>query len=328
MQPHTRQAVTTALATVLATLAAFWLELDNPWWASFSAFIISHGDRHKLILKGMMRMVATLVGVAIGFQLAVSFQGISYLQAVILFVTAFFLTRQRFVSTYAYAWLIGMLMIAMMMFVSVLEPIDLRSFAYARIAEVGLGVGICTLVNYLIPGGVAEPAVGARREPELVDLNRVALLAATVTIAVPLLWSYLELPSMVQIGVTTLAMIDRDLIVTRTKSGVRLLGCFTGGLMGLFLVSLGLNNLFLWLGVFFFSLVLFGRIYHGEGKWSYFGKQACLALIITFVTSSGPPDSIMPVVDRFSGILCGSLVIIAASFIFAPRARPAEEVVR
>ncbi len=327
MRPETRQAITTASATVLSALAAIWLELENPWWAAFSAFVVSHADRHRLVLKGTMRLVATVVGAALGLELALASQGVMLLQGTAIFAAAFFITRRRLISPYAYAWLIGMKMIVMMMFISILEPVDLVGFAYARVLEVGLGVGLCTLINILVPGDPASPpAAAAPGAKTLLEINQVALLAAAVALSIPLLWTWLELPSMVQVGITTLAMIDRDVIRTRDRSGMRLLGCFSGGLLGLLLVGLQLNTLWVWAGALFFSLVLFGRTYHGEGRWAYFGTQGGLALIITLVTSAGPPDSILPVIERFVGILCGALLIVTASYVFAPKAKGAGEV--
>ncbi len=232
--PETRQALVTATATLLATLAAFAMEeMENPWWATFSVFVISHGDQRQVLLKGAMRMVGIIALSASASILGFAPKVILVLQATVLFVTAFFFTRQRFASKFAYAWLIGMLMIVMMVFISILEPGSLREFAYARIFEVGLGVAVCTLVNHFLLGGVAKPRPGADEgEHFIVHQDRGALLAATVILSVPILWSWLELPSMVQIGLTILAMIDRDVFVTRSKSGLQILGCFVGDASG------------------------------------------------------------------------------------------------
>ena len=129
---------------------------------------------------------------------------------------------------------------------------------------------------------------------------------------------------MVQIGVTILAMIDRDLLTTRHRSGLRLLGCFSGGVLGLLIVGLGFDVLWAWILVLFFGVAAAGRLYHSASRFAYAGKQASLAIIITLVTGSGPPESILPVIDRFAGIMCGVILVIAASFIFAPRHEPAE----
>ncbi len=320
MLPETRQGLVTATATVVATLLALWLELDNPWWAAFSAHNISHGNQNFVLRRGAMRMAGTVVGIWLGYELALATHGVVVLQAVTLFVAIYFSTRWRFVSQYDYAWVIFMLMIIMMIFVSIQEPVELYDFAYARILEVSLGVAVCMVINFFIKGGVAAPAAIPEDKKTLpAEIERLALMAACITLAIPILWSWWELPSMVQIGVTTLAMLDRDLIQTRQRSGMRILGCFCGGLLGLLVVGLGFNLLWSWVIVLFAGVALAGRLNHSSSRFAYAGKQAGLAIIITLVTGSGPAESIMPVVDRFAGIMCGTILIVVASFLFAPK---------
>ncbi len=320
MLPETRQGLVTATATVAATLLAFWLELDNPWWAAFSAHNISHGDHRFVVRKGIMRLAGTVMGVWIGYELALAFEGVAILQATAIFAVAYFATRQRFRSQYDYAWLMFMLMIVMMVFVSILEPGDLRTVAYARIIEVSLGVVVCAVVNHFMIGGVAKPSgPGGTKQTLVVEVDRLAMMAACLTLSVPILWDYLELPSMIQIAVTILAMVDRDLLATRERSGMRLLGCFLGGFFGLAIVGMGFDLLWAWSIMFFIAIAVAGRLYHSTSRFAYAGKQANLAMIMTMVTGSGPPDSIMPVIDRFAGIVCGTILVIAFTYLFAPK---------
>lgn len=320
MLPETRQGLVTATAVVVATLLAFWLELDNPWWAAFSAHNISHGDRNFVIRKGLMRLAGTLFGIWLGYELAPGTHGNVLIQATALFVTIYFATKMRFTSQYDYAWLIFMLMIVMMMFVGIQEPAELYDFAYARILEVSLGVLVCAVINFFVRGGVAKASTSAPDKAHMVaEIERLALMSGCIIVAVPFLWSWLELPSMVQIAVTILAMVDRDLLQTREKSGYRILGCFAGGLSGLLVLGLGFDLLWAWALVLFVGVALAGRLYHSASRYAYVGKQFNLAFIITLVAGSGPAESIMPVLDRFSGIMGGVVLVVAASFLFAPK---------
>ena len=324
MEPQTRQALLTALSAVVAVLAAFYLELDNPWWAAISTVAVSHGDRHQLLLKSAMRMVATVVGIGLGFFLASITLDEAVLQAIVLFVCSFFANRQRFLSRFSYAWMLGVMMILMMMYVGITDPSDLRTFAYGRILEVTLGVIVVCFVNLAIPGAVASPTSAVPTSGDRVEIDRIALMAGTMSVLLPLLWSWLELPSLIEIAVTILVMLDRDVLRTRWRAGLRILGCVCGGAMGLFFVALQVQILPLWALMFFFGIFFFARIHHGEGRFAYLGYQGILAMIFTMVTGSGPPDSIMPVVDRFSGIFFGVLLVVALSFVFAPPERAEE----
>jgi Fusaric acid resistance protein family len=51
----------------LALYVAFWLELDNAFWAGTSAGIVCHPHLGASLRKGWFRMIGTLVGVVDGF---------------------------------------------------------------------------------------------------------------------------------------------------------------------------------------------------------------------------------------------------------------------
>src|SRR5260370_39241708 len=51
-------------AVVLALYIAFWLQLDNAYWAGTSAAIVSQPSLGASLRKGWFRMVGTMVGAA------------------------------------------------------------------------------------------------------------------------------------------------------------------------------------------------------------------------------------------------------------------------
>ena len=48
----------------LALYVAFWLELDNPFWAGYTAVTVSQPRLGASLRKGWFRMVGTVVGAA------------------------------------------------------------------------------------------------------------------------------------------------------------------------------------------------------------------------------------------------------------------------
>jgi hypothetical protein len=64
-------------------------------------------------------------------------------------------------------------------------------------------------------------------------------------------------------------------------------------------------------GIFLFSL-----LHHSVSRWAYVGTQGGVALIIALVSGFGPPDSILPAVNRIAGMLCGVGVLLCVSFVF------------
>src|SRR5947209_992103 len=57
----------------LALLLAFWLELDNPYWAGTSAAIVCQPQLGASLRKGWFRMIGTMIGAATIVVLTASF---------------------------------------------------------------------------------------------------------------------------------------------------------------------------------------------------------------------------------------------------------------
>jgi hypothetical protein len=52
----------------LAILAALAMHSDNPWWAGLSAFMVTRASPAVTLSRGLMRIVGSVVGAAIGVQ--------------------------------------------------------------------------------------------------------------------------------------------------------------------------------------------------------------------------------------------------------------------
>src|SRR6201993_1092274 len=57
----------------LALYAAFWLELDNPYWAGTSAAIVCQVQLGASLRKGWFRMIGTVIGAAMSMVLVACF---------------------------------------------------------------------------------------------------------------------------------------------------------------------------------------------------------------------------------------------------------------
>src|SRR5260370_31354530 len=60
-------------SVTLALYVAFWLELDNPFWAGTSAAIVCQPQLGASLRKGWFRMIGTLVGAIVAVLLAACF---------------------------------------------------------------------------------------------------------------------------------------------------------------------------------------------------------------------------------------------------------------
>src|SRR5246127_4483525 len=57
----------------LALYVAFWLELDNPFWAATSAAIVCQPQLGASLRKGWFRLIGTVIGAAMSVVLVASF---------------------------------------------------------------------------------------------------------------------------------------------------------------------------------------------------------------------------------------------------------------
>lgn len=316
-----RLAFASAGAVCLAVSASLWLGLPDPWWSAISALIVAHPDRGAVLSKSVMRFIGTLAGAGIGFLVATQVEGAPTLQLAAVFAATAFAMFAKLRFRYAYAWMMAALMVVIMLYMSMVSPADLYGFAHDRVLEILIGVLFATGVNRLVsraepkrsqaPGAAPGAAAGADR-PEAV---RWALIAGSTAVAIPIVWSTFELPSLVQIGVTVLVVLDRETAAARERGLQRLYGCLLGGLLGLLMVPLPGDSYLLWLGGLFVGTFLFLRLHLSRSRWAYVGTQAAIALALCAITGNGPTDTILPVLNRLAGILCGVTILVVVTWV-------------
>jgi uncharacterized membrane protein YccC len=158
-----------------------------------------------------------------------------------------------------------------------------------------------------------EPGASTMGRPAAL---RLALIGGVAVMLIPILWSWLSLPSLAQIVITCLVVLDRDGASTHFRGLQRVLGCLAGGALGLLTIRLGPDSFLIWSVMLVTGVFLFSLIHHGGTRWAYFGTQGGVAFILALVTGLGPPDSIMPAVNRIAGMLCGVGVLLFVCFVF------------
>jgi uncharacterized membrane protein YccC len=305
-----RQGLTTATGVVVAVLAALLLGLQDPWWSAISAWVVAAPDRHLVLAKAVQRVMGTVLGLATGLVLASLSNGQPALLLLGLFCVGAVGTRARYVAATPYAWLLGAVTATMVLVQAAVAPAGLFDFAANRSAEIVTGVICAALVAVVIMPAVAAPPPAAAPVLTAQELSAVTLIGGLVLVAVLLLWQRFDLPQPVQMAISALVVLDRDLGALRHRGRQRVVGCLLGGAFGLCAMAVGGASLAVWLGVLGLGLFLFSVLHHGGGPSAYVGTQGGLAVIITLVVGPGPPASILPVVDRLTGATCGVLVLI------------------
>jgi len=315
-----RQSLTTALSCWLATMAAFALHLDNPWWAAISAWVIASPDKSAFWQKGIMRICGTIIGCVLGYEVAVLLMAKPFLQAIFFFLIGSGATYMRFRSKFGYAWLIGGVATLLLMSLSITTPGSLYDFAHYRAYEIACGVVsamICdALLRFLLKlEGLPQTNQHkpATPKPSGADQDRLlaaALVGGLTALLIPLLWSWLNLPSLAQSLITVLVLMDLNVDTSRFKGVQRMIGCFIGGATGLMATLLTVESLSLWSAIFILGMAGFAWLHLSDSRWAYTGTQGGLAFIMAIVTGNGPPDTIVPVVNRILGVMIGVAVFI------------------
>src|SRR5581483_4759491 len=83
-----RQAVITALSCYLATFVALAAGLENPWWPTLTALLVSNPDPRMLWTRGILRITGTGTGCIVGYWFAVECADSMLAQATALFLVS------------------------------------------------------------------------------------------------------------------------------------------------------------------------------------------------------------------------------------------------
>jgi uncharacterized membrane protein YccC len=318
-----RQGLATAGSVTLAVAAGAYFGQQDLWWAAISAWIVSNPDFGALWRKLVLRLAGTAFGLLIGYSLAIVIEGQPVLQAIAFFAVCGFGSYQRFSSPYGYAWFYGAITIAMLLAVSIVAPKTLFAFAQYRFPEIVTGALASAFVHGLLrPGDAAAPPKPADLAPRDRELFRLALVGGFSGVGVTLVWLAFALPSLPQGLISTLVLLDRDASNIRVRGRQRFLGCALGALLGLACIEVGGDAEPVYFATLFAGIFYLSRTHHGGGRLSYIGTQGGLAFITAMVTGRGPPSSILPALERLSGIFVGVTLMAGVALVLAALSAP------
>jgi uncharacterized membrane protein YccC len=327
--PHwdARVGITVGAAVVLATLAAIWLGLEDPWWAAITAWRVVDPQPTVTLDRSVQRFAGTVAGAWGGYMLAGLTTDIMLAQAVLIFAATAVCTYKRFTSArWSYGWVLGMVTVTMVLAESLDEPEGLYGFAVYRTLEILCGIVVATVVEaVMIALPVGPLPIAAPAPPSLPggpETVRVALLVGAASLIVVLLWALLDIPALVPTIVSVVVVVDKDVIRLRARGWQRLAGCAAGGAFGLGGLWLGLDGFLPWAVALAGGVFLFSALAMGTGPNAYLGVQGGMAVITALVVGTGPPDQLEPIVERLAGIVIGVAVMVLLSFAMAPRPTP------
>ena len=327
-----RQCLMAALVVPLAITFSLLLDLDAVWWSGISAFMTVLTTGADSLRQGLIRIAATTVGV-VGAVIVARWLPYNHLALTLfLALTAFLGTVGRAVSPHGTAWLLATVTANMVLLAGLNDPLAVPTIAFDRWSEVLVGVVASALVTNLIaPGGSIPPTPPPRGWGRLFDEDwPVALQGIRAAVAVVILlfvWLWLDLQDFQQMAITVAIVMaapgpgdvgarSRDAVSERAVH--RFVGCLVGGLAALGCLALSITDFLPWLLVIAAAMWICMHVRSSRRGVSYVGIQAAVAFIVTMVQGRGPPESLLPGLERFAGITGGLLVLMVVSLALWP----------
>jgi uncharacterized membrane protein YccC len=328
---RTRQGLVAACSVMLATYLALLLEIQSPWWAAISAFMSLTATGGGSLRRGLLRVTGTAAGALLGFIMA---RWLPYDHfAMYLFiagVTMLGVVAMQ-VSPHGLAWMFLSITSILVLLEAINNPLQAASIAYYRMFEVGVGVLSAVIVANLLQDWHREPPPTAPGWRHLLGAQWPVVLhgarSAIAVCAVLMIWMALEISQVVEMAITVAVVMAAPVVAdgglgTRHAVAIRslhrLLGCMLGGAVALGCLALNVESFAWWLGMIGVAVWIGMHIQVGPHGVGYVGTQAAFAFIVTLIQGEAPPDSIMPGVDRFAGIVGGLAILMVVSMVLWP----------
>jgi uncharacterized membrane protein YccC len=145
----------------------------------------------------------------------------------------------------------------------------------------------------------------------VLDLPQVDQMALTITMV-------MAVPGAPSGGIET-----RHAVAVRALH--RFLGCLFGGAVALLVLAMGITVFPWWLAIIGAAVGVGTYIQTGTHGVAYLGTQASFVFVVTLVQGAQPPESIMPGIDRFAGIVGGLGILLIISLLLWPSDREIAE---
>jgi uncharacterized membrane protein YccC len=331
-----RRSAVTTLAVAVAVTAALAVDVDDPWWAAISAFVCSQATAPASVQRGILRILGTIGGAALAVLVSPLLADDHVALILALLVVSTVGVLGQLVGRNAYAWLLGAVTADMVLMALLSDPSSALTVGLNRSAEVTIGTAAAMAVALLAGAdAAAAPAAPESRWADLLGEQwpsmRHAAQAGFGVMLVPLVWRWLELPNLAQSAITVAAAmavpaLTNDAVLDQAKiterAMHRILGCLLGGAAGLACLALSIDNFLPWLLTLSAGIWVAAHVQASERGVSYVGTQFAVVFISTLVQGGEPPASIWPGIERFAGITCGVVILLAVVMLTAPSVTP------
>lgn len=314
------------LSVALAVTVAHAMGLQDSWWAAISAFTVMQADFGASLYRGLLRIVGSVCGAALGFVLGPLLADHPVPFVLLLGIAAWAGLFAALVLRHSYAWVLAVVTFVMVMCEALAARPQLAQFALERVANVVVGTLACVIVAALTERRFIASLLGPRRlapwwphagqGSAAVDRRgaaRHALYGAIVVALLSAVSFFRELSSFSQAMVTTIAVliVPLDGDASRAEAFVmqrmvqRVAGCLAAGAIAFALLPLIAGKplwcqLALGLGVWAGAY-----LQGGPERLRYAATQFGVAFLMVFVQDSGWTVESGPALQRLGGVFAG-----------------------
>ena len=145
-----KEAFKVALAMTIAYGIALSMDWDRPYWAGFAVAFVSLATIGQSLNKAAMRMLGTLVAMAVALTLIALFAQERWLFMLTLSIFLGFMAYMMGASRFPYFWQVSGFVTVIICMDGGLDPVNAFDTAVLRAQETGLGILVYSLVAVLI----------------------------------------------------------------------------------------------------------------------------------------------------------------------------------
>lgn len=326
------RAASAVCAVTLAVAVAHWLDLSDTWWAAITAFVVPDASWRASMGRGILRMLGTLGGAALGVLLGtyVPLDGLVFV--VTMAASTWLGLYMAHTRRYSYSWILGIVTFVMILCEAWTTRGGLPHFAMERCANVAVGIAASLVVEGVLALMRRDAAPAAAAKPSTVAHRVAALHALQGAIAVGVFAIVLSLHQMqafAQAMVTALAVLIVPLGADaqeahphiRQRMVLRLAGCAAAVLLALALLPL-LQGMPIACQVALAAGVAAGAwVQYSVPDWRYAAIQFSVAFMMVFVQDQGWTVHPRAALARLVGIAAGVGIMLVVMTLWAAVAR-------
>ena len=155
-------AAKTTASALIALLVAFTFNLDQPYWALLTVFIVSQPQQSGLVLaKSFYRIIGTIIGAAVALLLVALFaqERVLFLGGLALWVGLCTFGSQYARNWAAYAFVLSGYTVAIVGIPGALDAGNAFYIATGRVTEISLGIIVAATVSYVVLPNSLAPSL-------------------------------------------------------------------------------------------------------------------------------------------------------------------------